>query len=171
LKRLWNDLQNIAELHNRGWKPFRLVVLRSEAGCSKQETHTDGTSGNPEIGGILIAVENETFFGVNGTKLELRAGDAVAFHGSTPHNGEAYQNNNVRYHVYLAKKEGDVPTDEVGKFDLVCDTCSVGFETKDQKRYHICPMDSPDKKEALRERKRKNSSDRRYRIEQEKKSN
>jgi hypothetical protein len=163
LKLLWKELEVIAKFHNCEWQPFKLVVLRSEAGCSKQETHTDGTADNPEIGGVLIAVEDETFFEINERKLVLRAGEAVAFHGNTPHSGAAYEKNNVRFHVYLAKKKGDVPTDEVGKFDRVCDQCHRGFNSSSEKKNHTCKAQAPEKIELKKRRKRDNKRDERER--------
>jgi hypothetical protein len=152
LQDLWNELTTIGELHNRAWKPFNLVVLRSEAGCLRQEIHTDGTGDDPEIGGVLIAVEDETFFDINQTKLELRAGEAVAFHGNTPHNGAQYAKNNVRFHVYLAKEKNDLPTDEVGKFYRICDKCHMGFMTPKDKKNHFCHARPVEEIKAKRER-------------------
>lgn len=141
VKELWSKLEVIARKHNRAWKPFKLAVLRSEAGCMKEETHTDGIVGNPDIGGILVAVEDKTFFDINGRTLELNAGDAVAFHGNTPHNGAAYKQENVRYHVYLAREEADIPEGQVGNFARTCEKCATGFETIIQSYYHICRND------------------------------
>jgi hypothetical protein len=158
VKELWSKLEVIARMHNRAWKPFKLVVLKSEAGCMKQETHTDGIIGNPDIGGILVAVEDKTFLDINGRTLELNAGDAVAFHGNTPHNGAAYKQENVRYLVYLARKEADIPEGQVGKFARTCEKCATGFETINQMKYHLCRND-PVKLAKMREgnnrRKRK----------------
>jgi hypothetical protein len=166
LKELWKKLEIIAKYHNRDWQPFKLVVLRSEAGCMEQETHTDGTYGKPDIGGILIAVEDKTFFDINGKKLELHAGYAVAFHGNTPHNGAAYEKENVRYHVYLARDKHDVPEDEVGKFDITCDKCATGFETINQRKNHTChsnPEEAERKKERATMRKRKERANKKKR--------
>jgi hypothetical protein len=154
VKELWGKLKVIGKKHNRAWKPFKLVVLRSEAGCMKQETHTDGIVGNPDIGGILIAVEDKTFLDINGRTLELNAGDAVAFHGNTPHNGAAYEQDNVRYHVYLARKEADIPEDQVGKFALTCEKCATSFDLIKQRTSHLCVKD-PENLERLRSGNRK----------------
>jgi hypothetical protein len=141
MKDLWKKLEVIAKMHNRAWKPFKLVVLRSEAGCMKQETHIDGIVGNPDIGGVLIAVEDKTFLDINGRTLELNAGDAVSYHGNTPHNGAAYKQENVRYHVYFARKEADILEGQVGKFAGTCEKCATGFKTINQRKYHRCRND------------------------------
>ena len=117
LRLMWKELEVTARLHNRGWHPFKLVVLRSMKGCLKQATHNDGTDQQSAIGGIIIAVQDKTFFQVNETLLELRAGEAVAFHGTTPHSGAAYAKDNVRYHCFMARTIEDIPSDEVGKYE------------------------------------------------------
>jgi uncharacterized cupin superfamily protein len=163
LKVLWRKLILIAGLHNREWKPFRMVVLRSEAGCGEQQTHTDGKGDDVEIGGILIAVEDNTFFHVNGRKLVLSAGDAVSFHGNTPHNGAAYENTNVRFHVYLAEKGGEVPKDEVGKFERVCHRCRRGFMSQKELTNHHpnCKGRTEEQIEEQKKRKRDNKRNQR----------
>jgi hypothetical protein len=137
LGRLWEEMQIIGKYHNREWEPFRLVVLRSMPGCMAQESHTDGT-GDLEIGGILVAVQDGTFFQVNGRDIELSAGEAVSFHGNTPHNGAAFDTLNVRFHAYLAGEEDDVPQDAVGKFHVICDGCHRGFDSRRDMRNHKC---------------------------------
>jgi hypothetical protein len=163
LRPLWDKLQYIAKLHNREWKPFRMVVLRSEAGCGEQQTHTDGKGDDVEIGGIIIAVEDNTFFHVNGRKLVLSAGDAVSFHGNTPHNGAAYENLNVRFHVYLAEKGGEVPHDEVGKFERICHLCGRGFMSQKELTNHTCKGKTKEQIEEQKKRKRDNKRNQRAR--------
>jgi hypothetical protein len=149
LSKLWQQMQIIGKYHNREWEPFRLVVLRSMPGCMAQESHTDGTGGL-EIGGILVAVQDGTFFQVNGRDIELSAGDAVSFHGNTPHNGAAFDAANVRFHAYLAREENDVPQDAVGKFHVICDGCHRGFNSRKDMRKHKCKARKPEVKERER---------------------
>jgi hypothetical protein len=143
LGKLWQQMQIIGKYHNREWEPFRLVVLRSMPGCMAQESHTDGIGGL-EIGGILVAVQDGTFFQVNGRDIELSAGDAVSFHGNTPHNGSAFDVANVRFHAYLAREENDVPQDAVGKFDFICDGCHRGFNSRKDMGNHKCKARKPE---------------------------
>jgi hypothetical protein len=169
LRLMWKELEVTARLHNRGWHPFKLVVLRSMKGCLKQATHNDGTDQQSAIGGIIIAVQDKTFFQVNETLLELRAGEAVAFHGTTPHGGAAYAKDNVRYHCFMARTIEDIPSDEVGKYERVCDACNRGFDSYKQKKEHSCSAkkQDPEKKEKRRQLNLANKRNQRKREEEE----
>jgi hypothetical protein len=90
-----------------------------------------------------VAVEDTTYLDINGKTLEL----------NTPRNGAAYKQDNVRYHVYLARKEADIP-EEVGKFALTCEKCGTGFERITQRKSHLCRED-PENVERLRAGHRK----------------
>eukprot|EP00980_Cylindrotheca_fusiformis_P031619 scaffold26696_cov250-Cylindrotheca_fusiformis.AAC.1 len=110
---LWTICDNIATTINDSWKTFGMVVLRSEKGCCQQEVHVDGIYGKPEIGGLVIAVEEGTKLMIDGGLLNLNVGDVVAFSGNTPHAGAAYkERSNVRFHAYMAAEKTDLPNDK-----------------------------------------------------------
>ncbi len=99
-----------------------MVALLSKAYCKAQLTHTDYTpetlanAGNDDAKvplACLVALTDGTLFDVwpgairfvNGAfkhlQLKLRAGDVLIFRGDLVHGGAAFEEANVRIHVYL----------------------------------------------------------------------
>eukprot|EP00980_Cylindrotheca_fusiformis_P023888 scaffold11119_cov107-Cylindrotheca_fusiformis.AAC.2 len=134
---LWKVGDRVARAINRNWRTFGMVVLRSEAGCRKQATHEDGVPGQPEIGGLLIAVQEGTKLYVKGKLKELRVGDILGFGGSTAHCGADYSERNVRLHAYIAEKLEHIPINSVGKKKFQCAYCGQGFTSQKGLKGHI----------------------------------
>lgn len=94
-------------------------VLVSKPGCKEQMKHTDYEVPVEGFGrcrprgfpcGVIIALQNGTkliSFGRRGSRrqrrqvTELAAGDVLIFHGDMVHAGAAYDDTNVRLHMYV----------------------------------------------------------------------
>lgn len=118
--------------------PREMVILRSEAGCKSQRAHTDylpkdlkKMNGQVPLA-CIIAVQNETWFecwpgafdcfdGSNSfefQKLVLNAGDVLVFRGDFVHAGAAFDDCNIRVHVYLDVVEGQRTTNATNFMDV-----------------------------------------------------
>ena len=93
------------------------VALRSLPGCKRQAWHTDfdpddvGTAQRKPLG-VLLAVEGGTRLDVHPhTRHALDAGDVLLFEGDVVHAGSAYEDENVRVHVYVESDEVQRPPD------------------------------------------------------------
>lgn len=87
------------------------VALRSLPGCKRQAWHTDF---DPNVVlaarrkplGVLLAVEDGTRLDVHpSTRHVLGAGDVLLFEGDVVHAASAYEDENVRVHVYVESDE------------------------------------------------------------------
>eukprot|EP00980_Cylindrotheca_fusiformis_P005781 scaffold1203_cov117-Cylindrotheca_fusiformis.AAC.20 len=150
IENLWKNCDAVATSINREWTTFGMVVLRSEAGCGMQAVHEDGVSGQPEIGGLLIAVQEGTKLYIKGRLQELRVGEVLAFSGSTPHCGADYSELNVRFHAYIAEKAEHIPIDAVGKRQFMCAHCTASFDKQKGLKGHICDGRPRSEVEAIR---------------------
>eukprot|EP00980_Cylindrotheca_fusiformis_P023850 scaffold11065_cov115-Cylindrotheca_fusiformis.AAC.2 len=136
---LWQACDSVAKGINRKWTTFGLVVLRSEAGCRMQAVHEDGIPGQPEIGGLLIAVQEGTKLYIKGVGLkELHVGEVLAFSGSIPHCGADYSELNVRFHANIAEKEEHIPKNKLWKREYPCPLCIGNFNTPQRLHDHLC---------------------------------
>jgi len=96
-------------LHKRGFTRGRLcggvVIMKSLAGCKQQQWHCDY---DPSIRytrhkplGVLVAFENNTRFVTPTKTFYLCSGDAIVFDADVVHAGAAYDQENIRMHMYL----------------------------------------------------------------------
>eukprot|EP00980_Cylindrotheca_fusiformis_P010286 scaffold2294_cov106-Cylindrotheca_fusiformis.AAC.2 len=152
---LWKVCDSIATAINRKWSTYGLAVVRAEKGCQKA-VHSVGAGDGTEIGGLIVAVQDGTKYHFHGGKeaLELRIGDAIAFHGSIPQCGAAYDERNVHFFAYIAEDKTHLPNDKVGKWNWSCEKCTKGFDTKKSMKRHVCKAEPPEKHELKRKRNR-----------------
>lgn len=85
------------------------VVLQSLPGCQRQAWHTDYDPVEivdiPKPKGVILALEDGTFFATPGRTYSLDQGDVLCFDGDEVHAGAAYDTTNTRVHLYA-----DVPS-------------------------------------------------------------
>jgi len=85
------------------------VFIASDPGCLQQAFHTDydirdfeGLKHRPR--GVLVALQADTKFITTSDEYKLSRGDVLVFDGGLVHAGAAYDNANVRIHLYVDPK-------------------------------------------------------------------
>lgn len=92
---------------DRGRSLGDVVVLQSEAGCRKQQWHTDYdpdavTDGDIKPLGLILALEDHTTFEeYPDTTHILNRSDVLIFEGDVVHAGSSYDTDNIRLHAYI----------------------------------------------------------------------
>lgn len=82
------------------------VFLHSMPGCQQQQWHTDFDPFAVMLArkkplGVVVALEDETFFATPSKMYQMAPGDIVIFEGDTVHAGSAYDASNTRMHIYI----------------------------------------------------------------------
>ena len=130
MKKLIQLLQQYGKFHNNSWNMYKLVLLKSEKGCKAQREHSDGAhfSKKNEIASVVFSIMNGTKLVIKGKEHKIPPGAALVFAGCLPHNGAAYDRENIRFHAYYAKKQEHVLADGVGKI-IKCSLCGERVES------------------------------------------
>ena len=95
-----------AEHVTRGRVVGQAVVLHSLTGCAEQQMHTDYCVSDVRRSvskplGVLLALQDSTKLEIPGETVHLSSGDVAIFDGDQPHAGAAYEEPNIRVHLYL----------------------------------------------------------------------
>ena len=82
------------------------VFLHSMPGCKQQQWHTDFdpvvvTRARKKPLGVVVALEDDTFFETPSKTYHMAHGDIVIFEGDAVHAGSAYDVSNTRMHIYI----------------------------------------------------------------------
>ena len=109
--KILRDVSNILKKEGllTGRQLGNAVAIHSCPGCQQQQWHTDydplqmcNMTQKPL--GVILALEDDTFFNTPGNMYTLQSGDILYFTGDTIHAGAAYTRENTRIHIYV-----DVP--------------------------------------------------------------
>ena len=129
-------LRQYGRQHNKEWKLFKLVAMKSKRGCLEQAEHTDGVCNknrkNKDIGSVVFSIMDGTKLVIEGKEVNIPVDSALVFAGCLLHNGAAYDTENIRFHAYYAREKSHILKDSVGRvYD--CPTCGERGVTA----YHI----------------------------------
>jgi len=112
--RIYTKLEQV--LTDEGFMTSRVMsstnLVWSEPGCIRQRYHNDYDLATHPVGygapgSVLLALEDNTFLWIEGTRYELKKGDMAEFGGFVTHCGAAYSVRNIRFHLYLNGTRGN----------------------------------------------------------------
>ena len=99
-------LRQYGRMHNKEWKLFKLVAMKSKSGCLEQAEHTDAVCNkntkNKDIGSVVFSIMDGTKFVIKGKEVNIPVSSALVFAGCLLHNGVAYKTKNICFHAYYA---------------------------------------------------------------------
>ena len=154
----------ISHVINEDWVVVKSSILYSRAGGNPQGWHIDDSRDMSTDEKFKDVMESEGPIGsaiislMPGTKIEflyknpfealhINPGHMVVFDGSAMHRGCAYEENNVRLHLYLAKRSIDTRPE----FDSTvgiwkCEICAA----KDEPVWYVTPITKTFQKHLIR---------------------